>query len=79
MPEDKQPPAPETVPLLSAREAALHLQVNPRTAQLRAKRALQDGDPLVHWIAGAYVAPLWWCKRLLKKPITPDRPRKDDP
>jgi hypothetical protein len=51
--------------------------VNPRTAQLRARRALRAGDPLVQMIAGAYVAPLGWWKRLLKQPITPGRPRKD--
>jgi hypothetical protein len=29
-------------------------------------------------IAGAYVAPFWWWKRLLDQPITPGRPRKED-
>jgi hypothetical protein len=32
----------------------------------------------VQIIAGAYVAPLWWWRRLLKKPITPGRPRKNE-
>jgi hypothetical protein len=36
-----------------------------------------SGDPLVQMIAGAYVAPFWRWKRLLGKPITPGRPRKD--
>jgi hypothetical protein len=51
--------------LLTAREAALWLQVNPRTAQLRAKRALTAGDQAVQTIAGAYVAPDWWWEKLL--------------
>lgn len=45
--------------LLSARGAALWLNVNPRTAQLRARRALRAGDPIVRPIAGAYCAPEW--------------------
>jgi hypothetical protein len=54
---------PSTLPLasherlLSAREAALLLSVNPTTAQLRAWRALRCGDPAVRTVAGAYVAP----------------------
>jgi hypothetical protein len=61
--------------LLSAREAALLLGVNPRTAQLRARRALARGDQWVHWIAGAYCAPTWWWRDLLSGPIEPGRPR----
>jgi hypothetical protein len=61
--------------ILSAREAALMLGVNPRTAQLRARRALTRGDQWVRWIAGAYCAPLWWWKDLLAGPIEPGRPR----
>jgi hypothetical protein len=64
--------------LLSAREAALWLQVNPRTAQLRARRALGSGDLEVHIIAGAYCAPNWWWQKLLAKPIKVGRPRKDN-
>jgi len=63
--------------LLSAREAALWLEVNPRTAQLRARRALQSGDPEVLVIAGAYCAPGWWWQKVLAKPLTPGRPRKN--
>ena len=63
--------------LLSAREAALLLGVNPRTAQLRARRALLRGDPAVRVIAGAYCAPeAWWEKVLLSEPIKPGRPPK---
>jgi len=61
--------------LVSAREAALLLGVNPRTAQLRARRALARGDQWVHWIAGAYCAPMGWWKDLLAGPIEPGRPR----
>ncbi len=46
--------------LLSAREAALLLEATPRTAQLRARRALTSGDRAVQTIAGAYCAPAWW-------------------
>jgi hypothetical protein len=53
----------------------LLLGVNPRTAQLRARRALARGDQWVHWIAGAYCAPKWWWKDLLAGPIEPGRPR----
>jgi hypothetical protein len=60
--------------LLSARAAALWLDVNPRTAQLRASRALRSGDRLVQTIAGAYCAPRWWRKLALAKPIKPGRP-----
>jgi hypothetical protein len=50
--------------LLSAREAALELgTVVPRTAQLRARRALVAGDPMVRMIAGAYCAPMTWWER----------------
>jgi hypothetical protein len=62
--------------LLSAQEAALRLQVNPRGAQLRARRALRTGDSAVRTIAGAYVAPDWWWQKMLAKPITVGRPRK---
>jgi hypothetical protein len=62
--------------LLSAREAALLLAVNPRTAQLRARRALRAGDPALRIIAGAYVAPAWWWQQTLAQPIKPGRPRK---
>jgi hypothetical protein len=65
--------------LLSAREAALWLQVNPRTAQLRARRALRASDPAVRSIAGAYVAPDWWWQKILAKPIKVGRPRKEKP
>ena len=61
--------------LYSAREAALLLGVNPRTAQLRARRALTRGDQWVRWIAGAYCAPEWWWRDLLAGPIEPGRPR----
>jgi hypothetical protein len=64
--------------LLSAREAALGLDVNPRTAQLRARRALVAGDRQVRTIAGTYCAPLWWWQRLLAKPIHAGRPQKTD-
>jgi len=47
---------------MSAREAALWLGMNPRTAQVRARRAIRSGDLLVRWIAGAYCAPGWWWK-----------------
>ena len=73
VPESSAPEAFDRI--LSAREAALMLGVNPRTAQLRARRALNRGDQLVHWIAGAYCAPLWWWKELLAGPIEPGRPR----
>jgi len=46
--------------LLSAREAALEVGTEPRTAQLRARRALVAGDPTVRMMAGAYCAPLAW-------------------
>ena len=63
--------------LLSAREAALRLGVQPRTAQKRARRARRGGDQTVRWIAGAYVAPAsWWQELLCTEPITPGRPRK---
>jgi hypothetical protein len=62
--------------LLSAREAALWLEVNPCTAQLRAKRALRSGAPEVRTIAGAYCAPDWWWQQLLAKPIKVGRPRQ---
>ena len=65
--------------LLSAREAALWLEVNPRTAQLRARRALRSGDPAVQTIAGAHCAPGWWWKQVLAKPIKVGRPRKCKP
>jgi hypothetical protein len=65
--------------LLSAREAALWLQVNLHTAQVRARRALRSGDPAVRTIAGAYVAPDWWWQKLLVKPIKVGRPRKGEP
>ncbi len=65
--------------LMSAREAALWLQVNPRTAQLRARRALRSGEPAVQTIAGAYCAPSWWWQALLAKPIKLGRPRKGEP
>jgi hypothetical protein len=61
--------------LYSAREAALLLGVNPRTAQLRARRALSRGDRFVRWIASAYCAPEWWWRDLLAGPIEPGRPR----
>ena len=63
--------------LLSAREAALELGTEPRTAQLRARRALVAGDPVVRLIAGAYCAPMaWWEKTLLQQPIGRGRPLK---
>jgi hypothetical protein len=65
--------------LLSAREAALWLQVNPKNAQLRARRALRAGDPAVRTVAGAYVAPDWWWQTTLAKPIKVGRPRKNEP
>ena len=74
--DDEVPSSPK--PLLSAREAALKLAVNPRTAQLRARRALKAGDPAVRTIAGAYVVPAGWWQQLLKQPIKPGRPRKDE-
>jgi hypothetical protein len=83
MPEQKQSlvqmsqPAPSTERLLSAREAALWLQVNPRTAQVRARRALRSGVPEVRSIAGASCAPGWWWENTLVKPIKIGRPRKD--
>jgi hypothetical protein len=64
--------------LVSAREAALWLGVNPRTAQLRARRALKGGDSAVRPIAGAYCAPRWWWQKILAKPIKVGRPPKDD-
>jgi hypothetical protein len=74
-PQPRLPPSPDQ--LLSARAAALQLHVNPRTAQLRARRALRAGDPLMQMIAGAYVAPLWWWQLLLAKPMKVGRPRTD--
>lgn len=65
--------------LLSAREAALWIGVNPRTAQLRARRALRSGDSAVRTIAGAYCAPSAWWQNTLAKPIKVGRPRKDVP
>lgn len=62
--------------LFSAREAALLLGVNPRTAQLRARRALMRGDHWVRRIASAYCAPEWWWRDLLAGPIEPGRPRR---
>jgi hypothetical protein len=56
-------------------DAALQLQVNPRTAQLRARRALKSRDPAVRTIARAYVAPDWWWQKILAKPIKVGRPR----
>lgn len=64
--------------LLSAREAALWLEANPRTAQLRARRALLSGEPAVQTIAGAYCAPAWWWKTTLAKPIKVGRPGTRD-
>lgn len=64
--------------LMSAREAALWLDVNPRTAQVRAKRALLSGESAVRSIAGAYCAPDWWWERALAKPIKIGRPHKPD-
>jgi hypothetical protein len=60
--------------LLSAREAAILLGANPRTAQLRAKRALVAGDPTVRMIAGAYCSSLAWWQKTLAQPIKPGRP-----
>jgi hypothetical protein len=83
MPEEQRPasqPPSAASPehMLSAREAALWLQVNPRTAQLRARRAPVAGDPAVRTIAGAYCAPDWWWQKVLAKPIKVGRPRKDE-
>jgi hypothetical protein len=64
-------PPPSSEHLLSVREAALSLAVNPSTAQLRARQRLRAGYPAVRIIAGAYVAPLGWWQELLKHPITP--------
>ena len=64
--------------IISAREAALWLDVNPRTAQLRAGRALRSGERTVRTIAGAYCAPGWWWQKVLAKPIRPGRPRQKD-
>jgi hypothetical protein len=75
-PEVKHQQPPQNVRLLIAREAALWLEVNPRTSQLWARRALKSGDPVVQIVAGAYCAPDWWWKMTLAKPIKPGRPRK---
>jgi hypothetical protein len=66
-----QPRAPfDREQLLTAQAAALQLGVNPRTAQLRARRALVAGTSAVRCIAGAYVAPeSWWVKSLIEQPI----------
>lgn len=61
-------------PLWSAREAALRLGVNPRTAQLRAGRAYKHGDKGVMWLAGAYCAPESWWRELFAGPVRPGRP-----
>ena len=55
---------------MSAWEAALELSITPDSA------TAPSGDPLVQWIAGAYVAPAWWWRLLLVGPITRDRPRR---
>ena len=75
----KQHPAQSHDRLLSAREAALWLHVNPRTAQVRARRALRSREPEVRIIAGAYCAPGRWWQKLLAKPIKVGRPRKHTP
>jgi hypothetical protein len=72
-------PSTQDERLLSAREAALWLGVNPRTAQLRAGRALRAGVREVRTIAGAYWAPVWWWQQLLAQPIKPGRPRHNEP
>jgi hypothetical protein len=81
MPEQEQHPMStlSSERLLSAREAALWLQVNPRTAQMRARRALKSGETAIRTIAGAYCAPSTWWKKTLVKPIKVGRPRKDEP
>jgi mannose-6-phosphate isomerase-like protein (cupin superfamily) len=61
--------------ILSARQAALWLRVNLRTAQLRDRRALRGGDPLVRPIAGTYCALGEWWQKILAKPIAVGRPR----
>jgi hypothetical protein len=85
MPEQSPPalqtqqPVPSTERLLSAREAALWLQVNPRTAQVRARRALNSGVSEVRIIAGAYCAPGWWWQKTLARPIKVGKPRAKGP
>jgi hypothetical protein len=75
--EQNKRPAVTLERLLSAREAAIWLEVNPRTAQLRARRALESSDSVVQTIAGAYCAPGWWWQQILAKPINVGRPRKE--
>lgn len=71
--------AQSTERLLSAREAAFWLQVNPRTAQVRARRALRSVVSEVRSIAGAYCAPGWWWQKTLARPIKVGKPRAKGP
>jgi hypothetical protein len=61
----------EEVLLMTAREAADWFEVNLRTAQRRAQRALQAGDPVVRKIDGAYFAPGGWWRKVLAGLIKP--------